>query len=146
MPQVIPFGLLSGRPTVLSPVILAAWSRTTTDATTTELTLDGASPNSTNRLVLPADTLYVLDLTVIGRSSTGVCAMWRLAAAVKNTGGTLALVGSVATLTSQADAGASGWTVAVSADDTNDSVKLDVTGAAATTIAWKASATVTLTA
>ena len=145
MPHAFQFGLTSGRPTVIAPVILAAWARTTTNATPTELTLDGNTPSAENRLVLPADTLYGMDLTVVGRSGTGDCAMWRLSVAIKNTNGTSALVGSVVPVAQQADAGASGWSVSVSADDTYDSVKIDVTGAASTVIAWKAYATITLT-
>ena len=90
--------------------------------------------------------MYALDLLVSGRSSTGDAASWRLFAAIKNTAGTTALVGSVATLSSVVDAGASGWSLSVTADNTNDSVKIEVTGAAATAINWTATGTLSLTA
>ena len=145
MPQAFQFGLTSGRPVVLAPVILVAWNGTTQSSTPLELTLDGATPDGENRLVVPSDTVYGLDLTVVARSSTGDCAMWRLSAALKNSFGTAALVGSPAILSHQADFGASNWDVVVSADEPSASVKIDVTGAASTIITWKAYATVTLT-
>jgi hypothetical protein len=44
------------------------------------------------------------------------------------------------------DAGAVGWAVSVTADDTNDAIKIQVTGAAATSISWTATGLLALTA
>jgi len=145
LPQAFQFGLTSGRPVVLAPVILVAWNGTTQSSTPLELTLDGATPDGENCLVVPSDTVYGLDLIVVARSGAGDAAVWRLSAALKNSYGTAALVGSPAILSHQADFGASGWDVSVSADQPHASVKIDVTGAASTVITWKAYATVTLT-
>ena len=57
---------------------------------------------------------------------------------VKNISGTTALVGTP-DIVEDSDAGGSGWTVGLEADDTGDNWELTVTGEAAHTIEWKLS-------
>jgi hypothetical protein len=97
-------------------------------------------------LLVPSNAVYALDLMILGRSSGGDTATWRVFGSIKNTAGTTALVGSVTTLAATADAGASGWAFTLTADNTNDSVKIEVTGASATTINWTATGVLALTA
>ncbi len=98
----------------------------TTDATTTTIT--------TYTPPEKVDSFAVWDFNVTATSSAGVCATWALRAAAKSVAGNTSLVGSVATLSSQKDSAASSWAVAV--DVSGSSVRLRVTGAAATTITW----------
>jgi hypothetical protein len=50
------------------------------------------------------------------------------------------LIGSVQTLGTDQSAGSPSWTFALTADDTNEALQLEVTGAASETIQWRATA------
>lgn len=117
-------------------------SRTTTDATLTELFLDG----SASRITLPNDTRWFASVRVVASTTTAGaayavferrCLIGRGANAAAT-----AIVGNVQTIGS--DIGTStgsppaGWAVALSADTTNGALKIEVTGALATTIRWVA--------
>ena len=118
-----------------------------------EVVLYGATLNATptglriagsQRLFVPSGTGYTFDIQVIGLRSTGAEMAWyRFIGGVKNNGGTTALVGSVVSLGSGEDTVA--WDCAVTADDTNDSLEITVTGEAAKTIRWVATARMTET-
>ena len=60
----------------------------------------------------------------------------RIEGAIKNNAGVTSLVGSPTVFTIAQDAGAAVWEVAVSANDTNDELLIEVNGATATTIDW----------
>lgn len=113
------------------------WRIGTTDATANvEAFLDGASLRAT----IPNNTSWVFDILHIGRSSAGVTAAWRTVGAIQNNAGTTALVAAV-TNTLIADGtggtwGAVGNVPVVDADNANDTLRIRVTGAAATTIRW----------
>lgn len=117
------------------------WLRTTTDATITELFLAGVA---SNRAVIAASSLVSFRLNIVAReAATGDCKVWEVLGAIKRDGSNnTALVGSVTSTVVAADAGASAWAVTVDADDTNESLRIQVTGEASHTITWAAHATI----
>ena len=106
---------------------LHATTAQTTDATQTEiLIVDVASGEG-----------YGFEIHIIGtEDSTGDSVFERIFGAIRNQGGTTALIGSTV-VDRTADTGAAAWTVTVAADDTLDRLTVDVTGEAAHTIDWK---------
>lgn len=112
----------------------------TTDATQTELSADGAAAAAATRIVLPNNHAYAFRGRLVARSSTGDVAVWTIDGAIKRgaNAAATALVGTPTATMTFNDAGASAWTIAISADTTNGSLKIDVTGAAATAIRWLA--------
>lgn len=115
------------------------WRIATTDATPTELFLDGAA----SRATVPLNTTWGGKLLLVGRSSAGVGAVWEVTFGVQNNANTVTLVAAVAV--SVLSDGTSGtWgvagTIAVTADNVNKSLKLVVTGPAATNVRWTAAA------
>ena len=68
----------------------------------------------------------------------GDCAGWLYSVLIKNIGGTTTIVGTPTLLSSDADAGAATWTVALTADNTLDALNITVTGEASKTIQWTA--------
>jgi len=119
------------------------WFGATTNATATELFLD----NSTARAVVRADTSWVFKLILVGREkTTGDTASWEAKGAIKNVFGAPAMAAAATIAIIAADAGAiaAGWGLvgqfAITADVANDSLKLVVTGVAATDIHWVAHA------
>ena len=119
---------------------VVGWYGDTTTATSTELLLGGTA---NQRAILLANSAYQFEMQICaGVTAGGLTSSWRISGCIKMgaTASTTALVGTpIVTMTGQ-DAGASGWTVAVSADTTNGALKLVATGAS-TTIRWNAHAT-----
>lgn len=115
------------------------WRNSTTDATPTELFLDGASLRAT----VPLNKTWGGKVTLVGRSSVGVCAVWECSFGIQNNAATVSMV-AVATATVTADGTGTTWGVAggltLTADNVNKSLKLTVTGAVATSIRWCAMA------
>jgi len=115
------------------------WRVSTTDATVgVEAFLNGAT--ATKRASVPVGKAWVFQILAIGRSSAGVEAGWKAEGLIHNNGGTTALVGGAITPVVIADGTGGTWGVAagiqVTADNGNDSLKIGVTGAAATLIRW----------
>ena len=111
----------------------------TTDATVTEIF---CGRKSNQRMTVPASRTWMADVDVVARSSGGTdnaCFKRRLIIK-RDASNNTALVGSVLTVDtdigSNAGAPPAGWAVTLTADDTNESLKLEVTGAAATNIRW----------
>lgn len=118
------------------------WRATTTDATAgVELFLDGAG--ASQRAVVPLNTAWAFVVRVIGRSSAGVCAVWETKGGIQNNAATVSLI-NTNTQAVIVDGTGGTWglsaNLAVTADNTNKSLKVAVTGAAATTIRWVAHA------
>lgn len=110
----------------------------TTDATAgVEMFLDG----SALRGVVPLNTAWAFIVRLIGRSSAGVCAVWETKGGIQNNANTVSLI-AANTQTVVVDGTGGSWGVtanfAVTADNTNKSLKLAVTGAVATSIRWVA--------
>lgn len=110
-------------------------SKVTTDATPIALNLS----SSGYKLTIRQDTVYVFTVRVTATTvDAGVAAAWILSGAIKNAGGTVTLLGAIATTFSGADAGASGWAAAVTANDTDKCLEITVTGAAGVSVEWYA--------
>ena len=100
-----------------------------------ELFLDGLSLRFT---LLDGDS-YTCEITVLGKQADGSCGTAKYRALIKKEGATTSLTGSVQTLeTWFGDAGINTPTFAITADDTNEALKITVTPANATATRWTA--------
>lgn len=115
-------------------------ARVTTDATSTDLTTDAATPGAANRIFISSGKMLSCIVHITGITSTGADAVQYLRQVlIANVGGTTALIGTVQTLgTDIVSGGAGTWTVAITANNTNDALTISVTGATSTTIRWSA--------
>ena len=112
----------------------------TTDATATELAIDGSS------LYLTIDATRTMSATIhIAAHRTdvsGTAAAWPLiqVGITRNSTGNCRLLGAVsgAGTTTLCDAGASTWNIAITADTTNNRLAITATGEAGKTIRWVA--------
>jgi hypothetical protein len=107
----------------------------TTNATPTEVFLE---TSNSSRLTLPDNFTFAGQLRIVGRQSGGTASAHFVRNVVikRDTG-----VASTTLLDSSAvgtDYNPSGWAITISADTTNGSLKIQVTGAAATNIRWVA--------
>jgi hypothetical protein len=118
----------------------AGYTAVTTNATTTRMTTDGNSSSATNQLGLPAEFSACFEILVTARQpSNNDSAGWLITGMCKRTtAGTFSIIGTPTITQLGADAGAATWAVAISADDTNKVVALDVTGESGKTIRWAA--------
>jgi hypothetical protein len=113
--------------------------RETTDATATVLCSNSSAASTTNQVILPNNAAYYFRGSVIaGVTAGGDSKAWTFEGAIKRGANSsfTAIVGTVVLNAIAQDAGASAWTVAVTADTTRGGIKVEVTGAAATTIRW----------
>lgn len=114
----------------------------TTDATAAEVT---ASGSTTGYVDVPASRTYACKIKIVATrtDTSGTSAAWTnvQAAITRDSTGNCRLLGSVtgAGTTTLCDAGASTWTVAVTADTGNQRLAITVTGEAGKTIRWVAS-------
>lgn len=111
------------------------WRITTTDAVITEAFLDGA----TLRASIAVNRGIAFSILVIARDLAGITVAWQVLGAIQSNAGTVGLSSAVTT-TVIGDGGGAAWAVVggvtVDADNVNDSLRVRVTGAAATTIRW----------
>ena len=117
----------------------------TTDATPKTMLL-GQSYNTTARLTIPSGKILHATVHVIGSKSDGSgVSVYQRQVAIKNVSGTTSLVGSVNTIGSDTEyydpVTFASTSLSVTADDTNDALKIDVTGIASETWRWFASVT-----
>ncbi len=105
--------------------------RTTTDATQSELFLDGASL----RLTVPSGATWTFEVLVVGRSNTGNSAGYRLTGVVENVGGAMAGTFQAPEVLRE-DVAA--WEVDATTDNVNDALVIRVTGSAGQTVRWVA--------
>ena len=113
--------------------------RATTDATATVLTSNSSAAGTTNQVILPNNAAYSFSGEVIaGVTGGGDTARWTINGAIKRgaNAASTAMVGTPTVTMTHNDAGAAAWVVTVTADTTNGGIKVEVTGAAATTIRW----------
>jgi hypothetical protein len=114
-------------------------ARQTTDATATVLTSNTSAASTTNQVILPNNAAYSFSGEVIaGVTAAGNTARWTIDGAIKRgaNAASTAMVGTPTVTMTHFDAGAATWVVAVTADTTNGGIKVEVTGALATTIRW----------
>lgn len=87
---------------------------------------------------IPSGKILYADILISGIKSDGsAAATYKRKVAIKNVGGTTSLVGSVETIGTDHEDNAS-TDVAITADDTNDALQINVTGIAAETWRWVA--------
>lgn len=107
--------------------------RATTDATASELFLDGASL----RAAIPNNTTWVFHILTVARDSNGATAesaAWEVKGVISNDNGTTSLGAAVTSTTLLDDSGV--WVHAVTASDANDALIITVTGEAGRNIRW----------
>jgi hypothetical protein len=113
-----------------------SWFGTTVNATLTELFLDGSS----SRCIVAAASAFHFDMLVVAYDNAdGVAAGWNIVGCI-NRDGTLTLSSTATEVFSTNPASTAAWNVVVSADNTNNSLEVQVQGAASTTIKWCARA------
>ena len=106
---------------------------TTNNAVATELFLDGTGV----RLTIPSGSAYSFRALVTGETSSAASAAgYEIRGIIKNSGGATSIVGAVVQTVLGEDVAA--WNATVVADNANDALVVQVTGAAATTIRWVA--------
>ena len=109
----------------------------TTDATATALRSDGNAASGTNQVILPNNSAYFFTGEVIsGVTGGGNTKGFTIEGVIKRgaNAASTALVGTPTVTSTYADAGASTWAIAVTADTTNGGLRVTFTGQAATTI------------
>jgi len=110
----------------------------TTDGTSALLLADGATNGSIDdQIILPNNAAFSFHGTIVARQQASqgtACAAWKIEGLIRREGsaGTTVLVNSATTVLDNTPA----WGMALSADTTNGGLKIEVTGAAATNIAW----------
>lgn len=111
----------------------------TTDATVTELTADGAAGSgATNRIKVPLNMGMSVLLNIVAKQSGSANTRQFLRQfVIVNNGGTTSIEGAVQVLgTDEGSVGLAATTVTITANDTDDCIKVEVTGKAATNIRW----------
>jgi hypothetical protein len=113
-------------------------AKETTDATPAVVTSNELSPSATNQIVLPNNSAFYFRGSVIANvTGGGNTKSWTFDGQIKRGANAAATTLTGSTVTSPyADAGASTWSVALSADTTNGGLAVTVTGQASTTIRW----------
>lgn len=110
----------------------------TTDATPKVLTSDAGAAGTTNQVILPNNSCFqfIAKFSAHRTDSVGTTFGAVFAGTISRgaNAGTTALVGSITTLHSANDAGASSWTIALTADTSNGCLAATFTGEAAKTI------------
>ena len=109
--------------------------RNTTDATVSTLFLNGVS----ERLTLPAETTWTFSINLSAYNDTdNTAAWWIIRGGIRrNAANGTALIGSLIE-ERDSEGTMSGTSVAVTADDTNEALNINVTGLASKNIRWVA--------
>ena len=127
-----------GAATCLQSFSILDWYGDTADATPTEILLGGTASQFA---VLLNTSAFMFKVLVAARNNADdVNSFWELTGGIKRgaNAAATAIVGVVTKTITAADAGAATWDIAATADTTNGSLKLTVTGEAAKTIRWNA--------
>jgi hypothetical protein len=109
----------------------------TTNATPIVLVSGGSTAGTTNQVILPNNSAYFFTAEIIsGVTGGGNTKGWTIEGVIKRgaNAASTALVGTPTVTSTYADAGASTWVIAVTADTTNGGLAVTFTGQAATTI------------
>jgi len=106
------------------------------DGASAEVTTTNGTTVTAFAYPVPASTAFQTRATVIALSDGDVLGSWRVFAAGKRTGsGNVALVGGILDDASWKDVGATLWGATLGTNA--DSIRVRVTGAAATSIVWR---------
>ena len=108
----------------------------TTNSTPTTMLIGFGYTNT--QFTIPSGKIMFADILISGIKSDGsAAACYKRKVAIKNVGGTTSLVGTVETIGTDIEDNAS-TDVAITADNTNDALQINVTGIAAETWRWVA--------
>ena len=121
----------------VSQAALIILGKQTTDATPTVLVSDTAAASGLNQVILPNNSAYYFRGEIVsGVTGGGNTKGWYIEGVIKRgaNAASTALVGTPTVTSSYADAGASTWTIAITADTTNGGLAVTFTGQAGTTI------------
>lgn len=114
-------------------------AQTTSNATQATATTNRAAADTTNQIVLPNNSAFIVKGTInVRENATGDSSAWDFTAYIKrgaNAASTAMVVACTPTLIGQ-DAGAATWVVTVDADTTNGSLRCRVTGEASHSLKW----------
>jgi hypothetical protein len=124
-----------------SQVSNAILINTTTNNTPTTLFLNGSSA----RITIPNEKTILADIKIVARQDGGTnSASWQRKVLIHNNSNTVSFASGIQTIGTDigTDAGnpPTGWGIALSANDTNKSLDVNVTGANSTDIRWIAAA------
>jgi autotransporter adhesin len=109
----------------------------TTDATAEAMTTNNSTAAATNQIVAASDTCITFHGTVVAmQNGAQAHAGWEIKGMLVNDGGTTSL--ALGNVSDMAATNASSWAVALSADNTNNALKIQVTGEASHNIRWVA--------
>jgi hypothetical protein len=115
---------------------------TTANATSTALTVNNAAAGTLNQVNLDNNTAFGFRAEIMATVQTGAGngKYFTVIGAIKRGAGmaTTVLIGSPTITVNAADAGASAWTVAATADTSNGCLQINATGQASTNIRWTA--------
>ena len=128
-----PFGGTLG----VSQAAILVLGAQTVDATATVLCTNTAAAGATNQVSLPNNSAYFFTGEVVaGVTGGGNTKGWTIQGVIKRgaNAASTALVGTPTVTSSYADAGASTWTIAVTAETVYGGIKVTFTGQASTTI------------
>lgn len=112
--------------------------KSTTDATPTSIY---TMTSTGTRLLVQNNSTVLFSALIVGRRTdvAGEAAAYRIEGLISNNAGTTALIGSISkTVIAESDAT---WDATIVADNTNDAIDVQVTGAAGKTIKWAANLT-----
>jgi hypothetical protein len=134
-------------PACIAPIAVSAGAsqggllilgRQTTNGTSVVLRSTSAAADTTNQIILPNNSAFYFRGTVIANvTGGGNTKSWTFDGQIKRGANAASTTLTGSTVTSPyGDAGASTWTVALSADTTNGGLAVTVTGQASTTIRW----------
>ena len=121
----------------VSQFAILVLGRETTDATATALCSNTSAASTTNQVILPNNSAYYFRGEIIsGVTGGGDTKGFFIEGVIKRgaNAASTALVGTPTVTSNYADAGASTWTIAVTADTTNGGLAVTFTGQASTTI------------
>ncbi len=123
--------------------IIVNWEGTTTNATPTEIFIDGVA---SSRYTISANTSQSFNILLNAYDSVGdIVSSFTFRGAIKRDGSnSTVIVGEVNKVRDSKDVGSS-LDADVSADDTNEALIITVTGDAVNTVAWHATARITKT-
>lgn len=111
----------------------------TTNSTATVLRSNTSAASTTNQVILPNNSAYVFQGTCIANVTGGsTTSGWKFEGVIKRgaNAASTALVAAVTPTVIAQDVAAATWVLAITANTTNGGIKVEVTGAAATTIRW----------
>jgi len=109
----------------------------TTDATAEAMTTNNSTAAATNQIVAATDTCITFHGTITAmQNGAQAYGGWEIKGMLVNDGGTTSL--ALGNVSDMAANNASSWAVALSADNTNNALKIQVTGEASHNIRWVA--------